>query len=353
MSRTLTFTQAINEALTIAMDRDPYTICYGLGVTDPKEIFGTTVGLQKKFGPSRVFDMPTSENAMTGVAIGASLNGIRPIMVHQRLDFFLLAMDQLVNNAAKWYYMFGGKRSAPITIRLIVGHGWGQGPTHSQNLHAWFAHIPGLRVIIPTNPHDAKGLLLASIFDDNPVIFIEHRWLHQQSGEVPEGYYETPLDKAKIINTGNDITIVSLSYMSIEALHAIEFLNKEGISCELIDLRSVQPIDWSTIFESVRKTGRLLALDTAQETLSVASEIIAKVSQELFHFLKAPPMRMGQPDFPSPASFGLTKEYYKRSEDIAKTIYKVIKNRELNIDNFIGQRKVQHDVPGEWFKGPF
>ena len=171
MGRQLTFIKAINEALTIAMLADNSVICYGLGVNDPKGIFGTTLGLEEKFGKERVFDIPSSENAMTGVAIGASLNGIRPVMTHQRLEFFILAMDQLINSAAKWHYMFDGNASIPITIRLIVGQGWGNGPTHSQSLQAWFAHIPGIKVIMPATAADAKGLLLSSIFDNNPVIF--------------------------------------------------------------------------------------------------------------------------------------------------------------------------------------
>ncbi len=349
----MTFVQAVNEALHLSMERDQNVICYGLGVTDPKEIFGTTDGLLKKYGSERVFDMPTSENGMTGVAIGAALNGIRSVMVHQRLDFFLLAMDQVVNNAAKWFYMFGGQRSVPITIRLIIGHGWGQGPTHCQNLQSWFAHVPGLKVVMPTTPADAKGMLLASIADENPVIFLEHRWLHQQKGMVPEGYYETPIEKAKVVTSGTDVTIVSLSYMTVEAIHAIEFLKHQGISCELIDLRSVQPIDWETIFTSVKKTGRLVALDTAQETLSVASEIVARVSQDLFSFLKSGPVRIGQPDVPSPTSFGLSKGYYRRSEAIALAIGRMMKGHDLEISALTESRKFPHDVPGDWFKGPF
>ena len=195
MTRHLTFANAIHEAMHQAMARDDSVIAYGLGINDPKAIFGTTAGLEQRFGKERVFDMPTSENAMTGVAIGAALNGIRPIMVHQRLDFFLLAMDQLVNSAAKWHFMFGGERGIPITIRLILGRGWGQGPTHSQSLQAWFAHIPGLKVVMPTSAEDAKGLLLSSIFDDNPVLFLEHRWLHNTIGVVPEFGYITPIGK--------------------------------------------------------------------------------------------------------------------------------------------------------------
>ena len=195
MSRIIKFTQAINEALFMAMKKDKKVICYGLGIDDPKRIFETTNNLKEIFGKDRVFDMPTSENAMTGVGIGLGLNGYKSVMVHQRLDFFLLAMDQLVNGAAKWHYMFGGQKNVPITIRLIVGRGWGQGPTHSQSLHSWFAHIPGLKVVMPTTPQDAKGLLLSSIFDKNPVIFIEHRWLHNLSGKVPKEYYSILLNE--------------------------------------------------------------------------------------------------------------------------------------------------------------
>ena len=352
MTNTTTFAKAINEALKIAMEIDPNVICYGLGVDDPKRIFGTTAELQEQFGKERFFDMPTSENAMTGVAVGASLNGIRPIMIHQRLDFFLLAMDQLVNSAAKWYYMFDGQDSVPITIRLMIGQGWGQGPTHSQSLQAWFAHVPGLKVVMPTTTADAKGLLLSSIFDDNPVIFLEHRWLHNLEGKVPEGDFRVPLSKAQLLSEGKDISIISMSYMTIEALHAVEYLEKQGISCDLVDLRTIHPLDWETVFDSVRKTGRLLVLDTGSETGSVAGEIVARVSIELFSELKQAPQRIALPDFPTPTSQALTQVFYKRAEDIVKIVGKIF-NKNFNLKEIITQRKVPHDVPGNWFKGPF
>src|SRR3990167_9345153 len=251
MTTSMTYTKAINDALHIAMDKDPKVICFGLGVDDPKRIFGTTDHLQERFGKDRVFDMPTSENGMTGIGVGASLTGYRPVMVHQRLDFFLLAMDQLVNSAAKWYYMFGGQCSVPLVIRLIIGRGWGQGPTHSQNLQAWFAHIPGLKVVMPAFPEDAKGLLLESIFDDNPVLFLEHRWLHNSEGRVPGGDYRVPIGSARIVRAGKDVTIISMSYMTVEALRAATYLEKYGISCELLDLRTIKPMDWGAIFTSV------------------------------------------------------------------------------------------------------
>ena len=209
------FYEAINAALKISMKKDSKLLCYGLGVTDPKAIFGTCKDLERIFGKKRVFDVPCSENALTGISIGSALGGVRSVVTHQRLDFFLLAMDQLVNGAAKWHYMYGSKLNVPITIRLIIGRGWGQGPTHSQNLQAWFAHIPGLKVVMPSTPSDAKGLLISSILDPDPVIFLEHRWLHNLEGHVPEGDYRVPIGVAKNMHEGTDITIVSSSYRVI------------------------------------------------------------------------------------------------------------------------------------------
>jgi pyruvate dehydrogenase E1 component beta subunit len=331
---------------------DASVICYGLGVDDPKGVFGTTLGLKDRFGPQRVFDMPTSENAMTGVAIGASLNGIRPVMVHQRLDFVLLALDQLVNNAAKWHYMYGGRASVPITVRMSIGRGWGQGPTHSQHFQALFAHIPGLKVVMPTTARDAKGLLLSSIFDDNPVIFLEHRWLHNLEGAVPEGDFRIPIGKARRIKTGTDITVVSFSHMTIEALEAIDFLEDQSVSCDLIDLRTVKPIDWEMVFNSVRKTGRLLALDTGPGTGSIASEIIARVSMECFGQLGQAPRRIALPDLPTPTSQALTKAFYKRADDIVSTIGEML-GRNIVMPDADKRAEFPHDVPGEYFKGPF
>ena len=352
MTRVITFAQAVNEALHCALQQDDKVIAFGLGIDDPKRIFGTTAGLKEAFGPRRVFDMPVSENAMTGIAVGAALNGLRPVMTHQRLDFFLLAVDQLVNNAAKWHYMFGGRRSVPVTIRLIAGRGWGQGPQHSQNLHALFAHIPGLKVVMPSTPRDAKGLLLSAIFDANPVVYIDHRWLHNTEGDVPEGDYRVPIGKASVLRAGTDVTIVSLSYMTIEALHAVEVLERQGISCELVDLRTVSPIDWETIYESVGRTGGLLALDTATETLSLAGEIVARVSMELFGRLKVPPRRIALSDAPTPTSYALTRSFYPGAEEIARTVGQML-GVKVDLDEMAARRHAHHDVPGDWFKGPF
>ena len=349
-----TYAEAINEALHFALQSDDNVICYGLGVTDPKAVFGTTVGLENKFGKDRVFDMPTSENAMTGVAIGASLNKIKPIVTHQRLDFFLLAMDQLVNSAAKYYYMYGSKINVPITIRLIIGRGWGQGPTHSQNLQAWFSHIPGLKVVMPTTPQDAKSTLINSIFDPNPVIFLEHRWLHQVKGDVSEKNQVENLKGSKLIRKGSDITIISMSYMTLEALKASDYLLKNfNISSEVIDLILIKPIDWDEIFLSIEKTGRVLVVDTGFTTGSVAGEIIANIVTKKFNFLKSAPSRLAMPDVPEPTSFGLTRGFYIGAKDIVMETLNQLKENynKLSLEEL--DEPELHDVPGEWFKGPF
>ena len=222
MPRQLKFYEAIREATDQKMAQDPNIYLMGLGVPDPKGIFGTTSGLAEKYGPNRVMDMPTSENAMTGIAIGSAILGMRPIMTHQRVDFFILALDQLINNAAKWHYMFGGQMKVPLVIRLIIGRGWGQGPQHSQSLHSFFAHVPGLKVVMPSTPQDAKGLLISAIEDDNPVVYLEHRWLHNTFGEVSPDPTPIPIGKAKIVRPGTDITIVAASHMVLEALAAIQ-----------------------------------------------------------------------------------------------------------------------------------
>ena len=352
MSREITFSKAINEAISESMKYNDNVICYGLGVTDPKGVFGTTSGLEEVFGPQRVFDMPTSENAMTGIAVGASLNGLIPLMTHQRLDFFLLAMDQLINSASKWHYMFGNQKSVPITIRLILGRGWGQGPTHSQNLQAWFAHMPGLKVVMPTTPEDAKGLLTASILDPNPVVFLEHRWLHNAKGNVPEGFYTKPLGKSKTVKSGKDITIVTMSYMTIEATHAGEYLAEQGVECEIIDLLTIRPLDWDSVFDSVRKTGKLLALDTGFTTGSVAGEIVARVAMDCFDSLTCKPGRMAMPDFPEPTSSALTKGFYVRAADIAAQVLEMMGKDNILVKEHLPE-PTPHDVPGDWFKGPF
>src|SRR5438067_7048463 len=205
--------------------------------------------------------MPVAENAITGMALGAALQGMRPVMTHIRLEFAMLAIDQIVNQAAKWHYMFGGQAKVPLVIRMVVGRGWGQGPQHSQSLQSWFAHIPGLKVVVPATPHDAKGLLIAAVEDDDPVIYIEHRWLHEEDGEVPDGYYEVPIGKAAVVRAGNDVTVAAVGPYVGEALKAAGALAGEGVSAEVLDLRTLRPLDSETLLASVRRTGRLVVAD--------------------------------------------------------------------------------------------
>lgn len=333
------------------MARDPRVYLLGLGVPDPKGIFGTTVGLQQKYGDQRVLDMPTSENGMTGVAIGSALVGMRPLMIHQRVDFALLAMEQIVNQAAKWRYMFGGASRVPLVIRLIVGRGWGQGPQHSQSLHSWFAHVPGLKVVMPATPHDAKGLLIASIEDDDPVVFLEHRWLHSTFGPVPEDSYSVPIGQARVSRPGRDVTLVAVSYMVLEALRAAEHLSRSGIDAEVIDLRTLRPLDKKTVIESVRKTGRLIVADIGWKTGGFANEIIAVAVEEAFEFLRAPPKRLGLLDVPTPSTPGLARYCYPRAVDLVKAAGEVLGRQESDLA--LPEENCPLDVPDSSFAGPF
>ena len=352
MNRELKFFQAINEALDLCMAKDPAVYIMGLGVPDPKGIFGSTLGLQQKYGSTRVMEMPTSENGMTGVAIGSALVGLRPIMTHQRIDFALLAMEQIVNQAAKWYYMFGGQMSIPLVIRMIIGRGWGQGPQHSQSLQAWFAHIPGLKVVMPTTPYDAKGLLIASIEDNNPVVFIEHRWLYNITGDVPEEMYRVPLGQARVVREGKDVTIAATSYMTLEALRAAEMLAQDGVRAEVIDIRTLKPMDETLILESVGKTGRLIVADTGWKTVGFGAEIVARIAEEAFSDLKSPPRRVALPDCPTPTTPALANHYYPRAVHIVATVRRMLGLSADVVEPPVGT-SVPLDIPDPSFTGPF
>jgi len=352
MTRLLSYVDAIREAHAESMIHDPNVYVIGLGVPGPTGIFGSTKGLATQFGTSRVLDMPASENAMTGAALGTALVGMRPVMVHMRLDFAVLAMEPLVNQIAKWHYMYGGRMTAPLTVRMIVGRGWGQGPQHSQSLQAWFAHIPGLRVIMPTTPGDVKGMLLAAIADDAPVIVIEHRWLYAIKGEVPEGYYTRPLSGAAIVRPGRDLTIAATSYMTLEALRAAELLAPLGIEAEVIDLRSLTPIDGDTLAESVGRTGHLIATDTGHSDFGVAAEVAAVATERAFSALKAAPVRIGLPFLPTPTSPALADLYYPRATLIAQRALGMLGSSATIPDEALGQMP-WHDVPDKHFTGPY
>lgn len=357
-SRQVSYVEAIREALDQSMMQDERVIVIGEGVPDPKAIFSSTQGLQEKFGKDRVFDMPLSENGVTGACIGAAISGMRPVMIHQRVDFSLLSLDQLINNAAKWHYMFNGKSNVPLVIRMIIGRGWGQGPQHSQSLQALFALVPGLKVVMPTTAHDAKGMMISAINDSNTVIFLEHRWLHPVIDVVPKSIYEVPLDKAKIILEGEDITIAAFSFMTLEALIAARaLLSIMGISVELIDMRSVRPLDSKTVIDSVKKTGRLIVADTAYKTGSIAAELISQVVEGAFGSLKSAPIRVCSPDFPTPTAPSMTKEYYPSPRTIADSVLTILGKDSASISYqelmFAIASKGMHDIPNREFKGPF
>ena len=349
--RNLKFYEAIREATAISLQDDPSVYLIGLGVPDPKGIFGTTEGLQSKFGSDRVMDMPISENGMTGVAIGSALVGMRPILTHQRVEFAILSMEQIVNQAAKWFHMTAGKNNIPLVIRMIIGRGWGQGAQHSQSLESWFAHIPGLKVVMPATPYDAKGLLISAVEDNNPVIFMEHRWLHNTFGEVPEKKYKVPIGEAKIINKGSDITIVSHSYMSIEALKSAKILKKHNVSCEIVDLRSLRPLDVNTIITSVKKTKRLLVVDNGWTKFGVSAEIISSITEKIFSDLKSAPKRIGIEDVPIPSTRALAIHSYPTPSKIINAVSDLI-GVEINLTE---EEKKQDplDIPDQNFTGPF
>ena len=353
MSRELKFSEAIKEAIDLCMDRDPAVYVIGLGVPDPKGVFGSTLGLQQKYGSGRVMDMPASENGMTGVAIGSALVGMRPIMIHHRIDFAILSMEQIVNQAANWHYMFGGQMSIPLVIRMIIGRGWGQGPQHSQSLQAWFAHVPGLKVVMPTTPYDAKGLLISSVEDNDPVIFLEHRWLHNICGDVPEGIYRVPLGQGRLARHGKDVTLAATSYMVMESLRAAEALAHAGVEVEVIDIRTLKPLDTALILESVHKTGRLVVADTGWKTGGVAGEVVSAVTEMAFESLKCSPRRIALPDCPTPTSPALSKHYYPRAVQIASAIGEMMQIPQERIELPQEGSGVPLDVPDNSFTGPF
>ena len=322
--RQITYVQALNEALHQMIEKDKRVFLIGQGVNSPWYAGQSTIGLVERFGPERIFDTPVSENGITGTAVGAALAGMRPILFHARMDFMLYAMDQIVNHAANWYYMFGGQLSVPITIWGIINRGGEQAAQHSQALQAMFTHIPGLKVVMPSTPYDAKGLLVASIEDDNPVVYIDERWLYEFIGEVPEEIYSVPIGKGIVRREGGDVTIVATSYMVHETMKAAKSLEKEGVDGEVIDLRSLKPLDKDLVFESVKKTGRLVIADGGWKTCGIAAEISALVSENIFEYLKAPILRVSLPDTPAPANSALEQVYYKKAGDIVSTVRKLM-----------------------------
>lgn len=314
--RIIKYTEALREATEQALASDLSVFVVGLGVSYPNGADGTTAGLKVRY-PERVLDVPISEDAVTGMAVGAAIHGMRPIVHHGRVEFALFAADQIFTQAAKWNYMFGGGNPVPIVFRINVGRQWGNGPQHTQALYGLFGCALGLKVVIPSSPYMAKGLLAAAIRDNNPVVLLEPRWLYQTSESVPEEPYELPLDKARIVNEGNDITVVAYGDGLQAAREALEIVGDVGV--ELIDLVSINPIDEKTIGNSLAKTRRLLTVDTTNASFSVGSEILARALRMSLEF-RSRPTSLSCPDVPCPTSTALTEDYYPTKVSIANAI---------------------------------
>jgi len=329
--RILTAAEAIREAQDVALAADAAVCVIGEGV---------------------------AENAFTGMAIGAAMMGQRPIVVHQRVEFSLLAMEQIVNSAAKLHYVSGGAHRVPLVIRLVVGRGWGQGPQHSQSLEAMFATVPGLKVIAPALPADAKGMLLSAIADDNPVIVLEHRWIHYTEGAVDEGWAAAPLDGPRRLRAGDDVTVVASSYMTLEAMQAVDALAAEGIGIDLFDLRVIRPLNLDAVTESVRRTGRLVTVDIGNRAFGVGAEIAQRITEAYFDDLRAAPVRIGLPDHPTPSSRSLAAAFYPRAEHIAEAAAGLV-GLEASAAGRVcdalakARESVPLDVPHPSFRGPF
>ena len=346
--RLLTYVDALREAVAQEMKRDSRVFLFGLDVDDHKAIQGSTRGLVDDFGEERVFGTPLSEDAMTGVAIGAAMAGMRPIHVHIRMDFLMLCMNQLINIAAKSSYMYNGQVKVPLVVRSMIGKSWGQGAQHSQGLHSMFMHVPGLKVVAPSNAYDAKGCLIHAIRDDNPVIFVEHRLLYYTDAFVPEEAFEVPFGKARVCKNGDDITIVGISNMLVESLRAYELLQDIGIKAEVIDPISLVPLDIDTILQSASRTGRLLVVDNAWTNCGASAEIIARVME----LAKTPILvrRMGYAPTTCPTTPVLESEFYPDPAKIARQAYAMVRPDAAEWQPAPESAKLAYQAK---FRGPF
>jgi pyruvate/2-oxoglutarate/acetoin dehydrogenase E1 component len=334
MARKLPMYKAISEAISQEMEKDDSIFVMGEDVATYGGIFGATTELLQKFGPERIKDTPISESAFIGGALGAASKGMRPIAELMFVDFFGVAMDQIYNHIAKAHYMSNGHVKIPIVIMTAIGGGYSDAAQHSQCLYGLFAHVPGLKIVIPSNSYDAKGLMISSIRDDNPVMYFFHKglmglgWMpspDEAAVDVPEEAYAIPLGEAKIVKEGKDITIATVSRMVYEAMWAAKELEKDTISAEIIDLRTLVPLDKKTVINSVKKTGRLLVVDEDYRSYGMTGEIVASVSEEIGHDLKVPPRRLAYPDVPVPYSRALEKFVLPDKDKIKSTIKEMMK----------------------------
>ena len=337
---------AIRDGLRQEMRRDSRVFLYGIGLPDQR-MFGSTEGLLEEFGSDRVFDTPIAEDSMLGFGLGAALKGMRPVHNHIRVDFLILATNQLLNMVSSLSYTTNGKVACPLTIRAVIGRGWGQGSQHSKSLLSMFAHIPGLKVIAPTTPRDAKGLIASAVRDNNPVISLEHRWLYWAEEDLPDGELIEPIGKARCLREGRDITVIGLSWMNVEALHAARILARHGIEIEVIDPRTLAPLDTDGLVDSVRKTRRCLVLDCDWSFAGMSAEIASQIQQRCFDVLDGAVERLGFAHTPCPTVRVLEQEFYINAGDIVNKVTAMLGFDPIDLsgeDFFTNERR---------FKGPF
>ena len=347
VTKKISYRTAINQALRQEMERDNKIFTYGIDVADHKQIFGSTVGLLEKFGSDRVFSTPLSEEALLGFGLGAAISGLRPINVHIRVDFLLLAINQLINMVASYHYGSDGKLQVPLVIRAIIGKGWGQSYQHSKSLQSFFAHIPGLKVVMPTTPADAKGLLISAIRDNNPVLVLEHRMLYDVEGEVPTETIPTPLGKGQILKTGKDITIVATSYSVVEAVKAAQVLEKRGVNVEVVDPRSIYPLDEDLIIKSVEKTGHCIIADYDWTFCGFSAELATRIYEKLSHKLKSKVARLGFAPTQCPCTRPLEDEFYTDAIDLIRIVERKLSLKEMDLSN-----EIFYNYENK-FRGPF
>lgn len=346
-NRIISYEKAVNEAITQEMARDDRVFVYGLDVADHKRIFGTTIGLVEKFGPKRCFSTPLSEDALMGFGIGAAATGLRPINIHIRVEFLLLPLNQLINIGSSLRYGSKGKLSVPMVIVAVIGRGWGQGYQHSKSLQSFFAHIPGLKVIMPSTPYDMKGLMISAIRDNNIVLCILHRWLYWTEGEVPEKPYTVPIGQSRVLRKGSDITVVATSWMNVEAHDAADILAKRGVSMEIVDPRTISPLDDLTIIDSVNKTGYCIVADHDWLHCGFSAEVAAIISNKCFGRLKHPVSRIGFAWTHCPTTRPLENLFYPNAETIIREVEKILGLSKTDLSN-----EKFHTWENK-FKGPF
>ena len=340
--RSLSYAEAIREATAQLLAGDSRVFVIGQGLWSPWYVGASMKDIDREFGRDRVMDSPVCENATTGAAIGAALAGMRPIVVHPRMDFMLLAMDPIINQAANWCYLFAGRTSVPLVIRPIINRGGEQGAQHSQAMQALLQHIPGLKVVMPGTAYDAKGLLIAASRDNNPVVYIDDRWLYDQTGDVPEEMYEVPIGRAAVRRKGSDVTIISSSWMAAESARAAEALAERRIDAEVIDLRSLKPWDREAVCESVKKTGRAVIADGTYSEGGVSAEIAANIASACFGELTQPVARVTLPNVPAPTSLPLEKAYYPNADSVVFAAEALLGKRKLR-----AAHRPSASVPGQ------